>query len=260
MADNNRVDAVKAKIIEIVLAMEAKGYPVRGYLPDDMRFIVDYAQIRLMSKRSFFERISPEWAIKTYSYYLRTISTLVRQLYGGEISESSFVDRMADLVQAQLIRAWNEGMRENGLDPQEEMKEEWITKRDELILNEYNFVDGFAADIVAGSKEEASIDGFLARAEVWANRYNDVVNISIVTTKEQKLKWELGATEEHCATCAALNGIVAWASEWELAGVRPQNPPNSSLECGGWRCDCRLTPTTERHTRGAWNRIMSASM
>jgi hypothetical protein len=95
---------------------------------------------------------------------------------------------------------------------------------------------------------------------VWANRYNDVVNQATMLTAKAggKLMWVMGATEEHCSTCARLHGIVAYRAEWELARVYPQRPPNPVLECGGWRCQCRLEPTSERHTRDAFDKIMRA--
>lgn len=214
--------------------------------------------IKSISALSVYVRIPQEIAVKTYTYYLRTISSYVRELYNGG-SEGAFIDGMAELIPAQLTRAWNEGMRENGLDPVDDMIDEWADKLEDLILNEYDYVDNFAADITAAAAAASGVDALLSRAEMWANRYNDVLNISILTTKEQKLKWILGATEEHCNTCSALNGIVAFASEWDLSGVHPQGAPNAALECGGWRCDCSLQPTSERHTRGAWDRIMAAA-
>lgn len=201
--------------------------------------------------------IPPDLSLKTFEYYLRTIQGMVRDLYRGDISEGEFVDTMASLIEAQLTRAWNEGMRENDLDPVEDMEPEWQEKLNALILSEFDYVDGFAADIVAASEQQIPWEGLLARAEVWANRYNDVVTQSIITTKEQKLLWVFGDTD-HCSTCERLNGIVAWASEWEEAGVVPQNPPNDRLECGGWRCQCTLIPTANRRTRGALQAIRDA--
>jgi hypothetical protein len=113
---------------------------------------------------------------------------------------------------------------------------------------------------VDAAKNELGWDGMLARAELWANRYTDTVNIAILTTKEQKLVWNLGATEEHCETCAALNGIVAWASEWELANVHPQSPPNDLLECGGWKCDCSLEPTEKRRSPKALTTLLDIAV
>jgi hypothetical protein len=161
---------------------------------------------------------------------------------------------MSELIDAQLNRAWAEGMRENELDPDEDMEPEWQSMLDEIILSEYDYVDNFAADIVAARDEQLDWEPLLSRADMWANRYNDVVNQSIMTTKEQKLIWVYGDTD-HCDTCVALNGIVAWASEWEESGVKPQG---SMLECGGYRCQCEIIPTGNRHTRNALDAIMSA--
>ena len=89
---------------------------------------------------------------KTYDYYLRTIEGYVRDLYRGDIDEDYFVTQMSELIDAQLNRAWADGMRENELDPVEDMEPEWQSMLDEIILSEYNYVDGFAADIVAAVK------------------------------------------------------------------------------------------------------------
>lgn len=188
---------------------------------------------------------------KTYEHYLRTIKSLVWDLYRGDIEEGDFVDTMADLVEQQLTRAWHAGMRENELDPIEEMEPEWQAILDDIILSEYNYVDQFAADIVAARDEQLPIDPFLSRADMWANRYNDVVNQAIMTTKEQKLLWVYGDTD-HCDMCRELNGIVAWAHEWQESPVEPQG---DMLQCGGWRCQCELIPTDNRHTRNAADRI-----
>lgn len=57
---------------------------------------------------------------------------------------------------------------------------------------------------------------------------------------EPRYTWRLGATEQHCGDCLRLDGVTLTASEWARAGIKPQSP---QLECGGWRCDCRLELT-----------------
>lgn len=198
---------------------------------------------------------------KTVDYFIRTLTGMVRDLYRMEIDEEMFVTQLADLVQQQLTRAWNEGMRENDLNPQTDMTDEWQQILDQIILDEYDYVDQFAHDITQRSLEtggdEAYWGDLQSRAQLWANRYNDVVNRAILETKEQKLIWVYGDTE-HCSTCERLNGIVAFASEWQLANVHPQQPPNDTLDCGGWRCQCQLIPTGNAHTRNAFDAIQEA--
>lgn len=233
--------------IDAVIKAVVKLYPaVRGRLHGRARWIcgasiaIDYA--------------------KTFDHYLRQITGLVNDLWDGEISESEFVDSMADIIPAQLTKAWREGMQENGLDPDEEMLPEWQDQLDAMILSEYDYVDGFASYVADTAKTEgATIDGPLARAELWAQRYTDVYNEAIVRTADGKTKyvWRLGDTEENCPQCRALDGLVAFAREWEESGFRPQQPPNSMLECGGWRCDCSLEETTDRRSSGALDRLLN---
>src|SRR3990167_6350829 len=208
--------------------------------------------------------IPTEIGIKTTAYYARVLERNTRDLYNGAMAEAAFVDALLDLIDAQLTRAWDEGMRENGLDPKEDMIDEWAEVLEEKKLSELDYVDDFAAEIVQAAKDDKesgsnSLPGLLARADMWANRYTDIVNLAIVTTAGGKDRsvWQFGDTE-HCNTCFALNGIVAFASEWLLAAVQPQSPQNDALDCGGWHCQCTLSTTDQRRTRGAFDRIMGA--
>jgi hypothetical protein len=194
------------------------------------------------------------WDFKTLDYFIRVLMTWVNDLYNGDVTEAEFVDRMADVIDQQLTRAWNEGMRENGLDPIEDMTDEYAAMLQDIIANEYSYVDEFAASIKGGTLAEAQ-----ARAQLWAARYQDVVNQAKIATAEAKDKfiWRMGATEVHCDTCAQLDGVVAYASEWETAGIHPQQPPNGALECGGWRCDCSLEPTDQRRSPKALDILLT---
>lgn len=174
---------------------------------------------------------------KTYNYYLRVLKRDMRRLYDGEINTTLFVDNLAGYVERQMRRAWNEGMRLNGLTPPGDMTAEWEAIYQELVTAEYEYIDRIAEQIVQAARDGDPIDPFIKRAELWANRYTDVVNKSLAITKpDQLLRWEYGATEEHCTDCASRAGTVKTGAEW-LADILPQS---RDLECGGWRCDCRL--------------------
>lgn len=193
--------------------------------------------------------------IKTSEYFDRVLGTWVYDLWNSEITQDEFVDKMADLIEQQMTRAWNEGMRANGLNPADITPEQQAELQN-IISDEYMFVDRFAADIVAG--RGGSVAQFQSRASLWSNRYNDTVNEAKLSTAEpkDKLIWVYGDTE-HCETCAQLNGIVASANEWEQSGIRPQSPPNDNLTCGGWKCQCRLEPTERRRSPKALDTLMN---
>jgi len=190
------------------------------------------------------------FGIKSQEYYQAQLTRLVKSFYKGNMDILEFVTIFGDLITGQMTKAWYEGMAVNGVPP-EDLTDEWKFMLDDIIRLEKDSVFPFADEIRAASELTGTvIDPFLSRVSIWANRYPDVVNQAILATAEEKtkLEWIYGDTD-HCDTCLQLNGIVAYAREWEEAGLHPQQPPNGALQCGGWKCSCSLVPTTARRRR-----------
>ena len=196
--------------------------------------------------------------VKTPGYYARVMWESVRELYAGDIEAYDFEEVMLRLISEQLRKAWNEGMRQLDLDPEQDQTEEGEAYLQEIMASELDYVGPLAEEIIAAGEKKESIEQFRARVDIWVGRYEDTRNEAILfySEKNQRLIWKLGATEKHCQTCGQLDGMVAFASEWETAGVQPQSPPNDLLACGGWQCDCSLEPTDQRRSPDALNIIM----
>ena len=195
------------------------------------------------------------WDAKTADFMERTIRSYILGVYRGQLG-FEFLDLMASLIEQQFTRAYNQALREEGV----EMDAQFQQHLDNLVINQFPFVDGLFDDILQAVIDESPVEPLLSRADLWATRYNEVVNeahLEIARRFGGKLVWRLGRTEKHCTTCAALNGKVAFAAEWDTAGLHPQNAPNGLLECGGWRCDCSLEPTEERRTRNSLDKLMA---
>ena len=194
-------------------------------------------------------------ALKTINYYRRVMWKAVLKYFNQEIGDTEFLDVMIRLIEGQMRRAWNEGMRAVGLDPAIEMKPVWEQMIQEAIQSEFNYVLKLANDIQRTRGLGLNVNKFRSRVELWVNRYTDIVNRAKVECgkeKKQKLKWKFGDTI-HCPACLQLNGIVAYAKEWDNLDVRPQSPPNWALSsrpegCIGWRCQCEFIPTNDRAT------------
>jgi hypothetical protein len=195
--------------------------------------------------------------VKTIDNFEVTMINDVHALYNRVMSHRSFIVDMTGIITRQLTEAWNKGADEVMVLPEDYTDDDKAVLQG-IIDSEVTFLDGLANDI-----EQAKADGkgwqqFQPRVDIWTNRYNDVQNqAKVYFGGKFKLIWHLGATEQHCKSCSALNGIVAWAQEWDEAGVKPQNPPNDSISCGGWKCDCSLDSTTERRTNKALDKIMA---
>jgi len=205
--------------------------------------------------------------MKTYDYYLRNLERLIKAVYRNDIG-GEFIDIMANLVQGQITRAYGEAWKDSG---NEGAIPDYLQESlDNVILAEYDHVDQLYKDIVDARLTESPIEPLLARAELWANRYNDAYNMALIeirandeetTGKAQNLAWGLGNTEEHCDICSILDGVIASASVWKEAGIFPQSGENGVLPnpalvsheegqegCGGWHCDCKLSDTDEKAT------------
>lgn len=192
--------------------------------------------------------------IKTQGFYDQALRSAVRDFYNGKIDAFEFIDKMVYLITEQFTRAWNEGMRSVGLDPQEDMEPEWQEVLDDRIQQEINVIDGFAGDIeaAAADKENNPIAPLLARVSMWSNRYNELVSLAVATCGRNKLEWVLGEAE-HCETCLRLSGCVDWSENWTESGWLPQT---NMLRCGGFNCQCSLVPTKRKRTPGGvWERM-----
>ena len=196
-------------------------------------------------------------ALKNANTYGRQLWKYCLDLYrtgdGG-----AFLDQFIEAIKNQMTRAWNDGAREVGVEP-EEMTDIDLNELKAIIDSEYDHVIDLGEAIIAsrGGTLAEFRQQFRNRVDLWVNRYDDAANrAKVYFGGRQRLIWVLGETEEHCATCAALAGIVAFAYEWEQSGIRPQSPPNPVLECEGWHCDCELKPTDKRRSPDALGKLM----
>ena len=194
-------------------------------------------------------------AYKSYDFFLARLEGLVRGVYTGNIA-GEFIDVMANLISGQYQDAYTKAWKDSdgeGLIP-DYLKESY----QEAVSNQYSFVDKFYRDIVDARIDKTPIEPLLSRADLWARGYKTAYeNASslILVHEGGNEEWILGATEEHCPECYALNGIIMRAKEWDTLDVHPKNPPNNKLTCGGWRCDCERRSTKKRRSPNAFGRV-----
>jgi hypothetical protein len=89
--------------------------------------------------------------LKSRGGWERIIWDDVREFYYEEQSVGDFIDSMTGTIESQLTRAWNEGMRNNGLDPASDMTPAWEAELQGIIDEEYNHVLDFAQAIERAS-------------------------------------------------------------------------------------------------------------
>lgn len=199
-------------------------------------------------------------AIKSYTEYRsRLWAAALRLFHGGR--DAAFLATFVRSIDVELTKAWNEGGAAFNISP-DEMTERDMEVLSGIIDNENKYVEGMAEAIQQAHDAEMEDDKFERqfgnRVNVWANRYNDVINQAMLYWgAKERLIWKEGDTNKKCATCPRLNGIVAFGDEWSRAGFHPQRPPNHKIECGGWGCHCSLTPTKKRRTTNALKKLLA---
>lgn len=208
--------------------------------------VLPFGRSRQRSRRR--QREDDEMRESGLTIYGGGIRANFRALWSGEVSASDFITMMMLTVEAGLRAAWIEGMESAGVDRSEISTEEW-TRLQARIDQENDQLPGLAADISGNNRSAGGkLGDLMPRAELWVNRYNDIVNLARTTAStDPKLKWNYGGTVDHCSDCEKYEGKIHRASIWNRVEARPQS---EALACGGWRCLCSLDPTDERATPG----------
>lgn len=204
-------------------------------------------------------------ALRIMPLLVKTEGAMDRHLWAASLEMfrtgdlSGFLDVFVVEIRNQLTRAFNEGARDVGVEPSEFTEDDrqhlegWINSEYEHVLNLAQAIQDL---YMSGATLEEFRSAIRWRIELWAHRYQEVVNEARVWFGgKTRLIWVLGDTEEHCASCSQLAGIVAFADEWDQSGIRPQRPPNHFLACRGWHCDCHLDVTTQRRSPNALDRL-----
>lgn len=194
---------------------------------------------------SLLQGLEFELSLKNFGESLRG---LARGLWSGEIDKNAFTNGMYFSLDNFYELAWREGEAKVGI-LEGERSPASEKARLEFLLEDITKVEGLAIWLLVNNKESGTAwSTIVARIDLWINRYEAAVSAAMALAgKDQKLKWMFGETEKHCGSCLKLNGKVKRASVWQAANIQPRM---RTLECKGYRCDCRFEVTNEPLTRG----------
>lgn len=135
--------------------------------------------------------------------------------------------------------AFYRGYEEAGAEETEPDDDRWLTGRQREQVE-------FLAGVFAWIKEQRDAetiteDAIRARVEQWAQGLDATYSEGKLRgDKSQVLIWHLGETEDHCATCARLDG-QRHKARWYLDRDFLPGKAGAAMNCGGYRCGCYLT-------------------
>ena len=182
------------------------------------------------------------------NYSLDRARNAVRGLWSGGFDYFAFYDQMMLSIERGFTQAWYEGAAMYGIKPGELTDIEHNALRSEIV-QETNFIDALAQAIIARNRlSGGKLEPLYARTELWVSAYNRVMTLaSTYAANDQKHRWNLGRSKEHCRDCSKYNGKVHRMSVWRKWGAVPRS---YDLACHGYHCFCSLDPTDEPATPG----------
>lgn len=143
------------------------------------------------------------------------------------------------------MMAYEDGLREGGVDPVDADAEE-LARRRRIVAtwnaSQTGYIDSFVDDIL---RVGLSPDEVRRRAGLWISKSLRSIYFAGLedANGQQMYQWRLGMTEKHCRTCLTLNGQVHPMKKYVKAGLLPGS---SALECNGYECDCKLVKVAGR--------------
>lgn len=178
------------------------------------------------------------------SQYAADLERLANRALAGELDEREYRDAVERLTVAMITAVYLLG----GGDPTSAQGKRFLAEQGKLARDSAR---ALAGDLFDGRYSEGETrtaeqgkDSLLARLALWTFTLGKVYHRAKVTnpaSASELLTWRFGSTEEHCATCAGLNGQTKTADEWANLAFLDIEPQGTGLECGGWRCDCAIS-------------------
>lgn len=179
--------------------------------------------------------------------FTRALRRVARAYWAGAIDRQLFAHTFGNELEYYLTKAFNMGAQDVGIAPNELLPNETFERAIKVVA-QLNAMPRIADFIQTHSKANGyTIQTIYTRLELWIQQFTAIRNFArMYVGKDRKLRWDLGKAE-HCPSCLKLAGHVHRASAWLAAWVYPQSP---RLACGGYRCQCKFTATSEPCTPG----------
>lgn len=183
----------------------------------------------------------------TQAQFELAIGDLFVAAVNGDVDRRRFGVVARGLIASYGRKAYRDGLEAGGADAAE-ISDEELAEISRIAVEQSQYVTAvgeaiFKDDAVSPAEAEG-------KPQLWWNKsIMPFYQAGLVSAdKNGNYEWMLGATEEHCTHCLRLNKQVHRLRNWVERGWLPQS---SKLECGGWRCDCRLEKT-KRQVSGSY--------
>ena len=172
--------------------------------------------------------------------YEKQLSRFAFQGYEGLMDATDLARAHRALIRTLAPKAYTEGMKAGGIEDATEMDDDDRAAIAEWVTGQLEFVRSFAKDAVAAKLNAEKRNAIQDRVGTWAQSMQTLGDLGRASAQGNAMgTWKYGDTE-HCDTCRALNGQRKRLKTWIRQGLIPQQPGSTSLDCGGWNCQCKI--------------------
>jgi hypothetical protein len=181
-----------------------------------------------------------EEASKQIRNHHDAVQGICQEALDGDISKDEFIARVVEEVYAAFLLMYLLGGGSYADAENAELREQMRLAYNSVVLLADDIYEGRYSENDDQTEDEGN-DKLWRRLSLWTFTLGAVYAIGQLYPKpgpdfsEPRYVWRRGSTKEPCSTCLSLDGVIMTASEWRISGYRPQG---SSLECGGWNCQC----------------------
>jgi len=240
-----------ARLVDTILV--AADYAARRYgLPDDLRAAIGALKTDYLVRRGLsMDTIAGDFKF-SLGDDLATIEGEYHERISGAMADYMDSSRSITAFKNEFRRIVNDGFNYTAVagwvdgganGPMSDDLQAWVNGQ---IDREVEFVADLFAQLRDLRRDPEKTDedrgSFIdARADGYAGALIGIYNYAkMEAQKNQNGQWVLGNTEEHCGTCADLDGQIH-PVQWFLDhGYIPGQRGSQTLDCGGWHCDCSI--------------------
>lgn len=162
-----------------------------------------------------------------------------RGQYVTRADRNEYAADVRKLIRAYAERIYVSGIERGGI-TEIELSDEDEAAISAWIESQRGAVGGFADAVQRAAPDPAQYSGITARMMLWVRAAEDLEAQGFASAKKNMMvTWRYGDTD-HCETCQSLNGKRRRLSWFTSRGYYPRQVGSETLECGGWRCQCKL--------------------
>jgi len=225
----------KSALVAVMLKIASELEDIGGaVIPASIRTLTALYAVKF-NRSMTIEDIQGEYAAKLESAMVGYLT--------GQTTWTRGRNEFRRTVYSGIAYAFEAGWAAGGADP-DNLTPEAIARIGAMTDEEVGFTGDLWAqlkEILAAGLPDNAEDIAQDHAANYARTLQGIYNEAIMMADRSRIAiWRLGQTEDHCETCAGLDGNEHTLGWFLDNGYIPQQRGSTTLECGGWRCDCRI--------------------